>query len=348
MGFPCLDQPSRSHLRSPLCLVEQGQPYPQLFINGDCWALKNGSPPLNLAGVSGIPLIDLNGAKLSPIDNVQYDSSYWTSLEATDDYILTEDFNSPACASLPSPYGKSDAAPGPTIFGVLNGMYLVYDPRLVLERNTVENPLMDGGGTAVVETNGQMTCSNAPRSFINEDNCKLSTSVTACSSAVPAKSTIRLNASNLKKISELATKVYAFVDIPFTSASFINADGYSEFYVGNPCYRWHWEVDVRFERMPNTACIQNPLKVQQETRNVFAKYLKPEFDDEINPSPRYKTIGRRQYNQCALVDRDNEELIDLGYMTGEDGTCWKHVHPLEGNIYGKHANRYPFNYEQKI
>ena len=320
-----------------------------MSIDGKCWALKNGSPRLNLDGVSGITLLDLNGAKMSPIDNVQYDSTYWTSLEEADDFILSEDFNSPACASLPSPYGKSGGAPGPTIFGILNGQYLAYDPRLVLETNTVENPLSDGGGTAVVETNGQMMCSNAPRSFINEDSCKLSTSLTACSSTVPPTTTIKLNAATLNKIPELATYTFAFVDIPFTSASFVNSDGNTESYLGrSPCYKWHWEVKVRFERMPESACTQNPLKVQQETRNAFAKYLKPEFDDSINPNPRYKTINRRPYTQCALVDQNNTGLIDLGYMTGEDGTCWKHVHPLEGNIYGKQKNRHPPFYDPSI
>ena len=235
----------------------------------------------------------------------------------------------------------SSAAPGPTIFGFANGQYLAYDPRLVLETNTVENPLWDGGGTAVVETNGQMMCSNAPRSFINEDHCRLSTSVNACSSRVPPMTTIKLNAANLDKITELVASTYAFVDIPFTFASFINADGNIESYIGrSPCYKWHWDVKVRFERMPYSACSQNPLKIQQETRNVFAKYLNPEFDDPINPNPRYKTIGRRPYNQCALVDQNNDDLIDLGYMTAEDGTCWKHVHPLEGNVYGKPGHWY--------
>jgi hypothetical protein len=311
----------RSHFRPLFRFVQQGQPYPKLSINGKCWALKNGSPRLNLDGVSGITLIDLNGAIFSPIDNVQYDSSYWTSLEAADDFILSEDFNSPACASLPSPYGRSGGAPGPTIFGFVNGMYLAYDPRLVLETNTIENPLSDGGGTAVIETNGQMICSNAPRSYINEDFCRLSTSLTACSASVPPTSTITLNAAALNKIAELATFAFAFVDIPAEST--------------RPCSFSRTTTTTRFERMPDSVCSQNPLRVQQETRNVFAKYLKPEFDDPINPNPRYKTIGRRPFNQCAVVDRDNANLFDLGYMTGEDGTCWKHVHPLEGNIYGK-------------
>lgn len=67
----------------------------------------------------------------------------------------------------------------------------------------------------------------------------------------------------------------------------------------------------------------------------MAKYLTPEFDDVINPVPRYKTIVRIQATPCGSSDRANAQLIDLGFITGEDGTCWKHVHALEGNTYGK-------------
>jgi hypothetical protein len=266
-----------------------------------------------------------------------YNSTYWTSLEAVDDYILFSDFSGPGCSALPSPFGKG-GKPGPTIFGRWRDMYLAYDPRLVLESNTVENPLYDGGGTAVVETNGQMMCSNAPRSFINEDRCVLSTSTSACSSKVPPTSTVQLNQPNLKTFTDSGVHTYAFVDIPITRATFTKTDGTTEFYLGSPpCNKFRTDSKTRFERMPASACAQNPLKVQQQTRDVFAKYLKPEFDDAINPNPRYKTIGRMQYNQCALADQANWNLFDLGYMTGEDGTCWKHVHPLEGNVYGKVA-----------
>lgn len=109
-----------------------------------------------------------------------------------EDYILLDDHTNLPCDAVKSLFGQR-GQPAPTIFGRWNGMDLVYDARLVLETNTVENPLPDGGGTAVLETNGQMTCSNAPRSFINEDHCVLSTAETACSSEVPSVRTVKLD-----------------------------------------------------------------------------------------------------------------------------------------------------------
>jgi len=283
--------------------------------------------------MSNNPMVDLTGAKLVPIDNVQYNSTYWTALEAIDDYILEKDHSHSSCAAVTSLFGRN-GKPAPAIYGRWNGMDLVYDPRLVLEVNTVENPLRDGGGTAVVETNGQMMCSNAPRSFINEDYCMLSTAQTACSSKVPPVMTVKLDQTNLAKLSQLVTNVYAFVDIPITTATYVQS-GITKFYLQRPCDSSLSTVNIRFERMSTSSCSQNPLKVKEVTRSVLAKYLKPEFDDPINPYPKYKTIERTQFTPCASSDQTNTNLFDLGFITGEDGSCWKHVHPLEGNTYGK-------------
>jgi uncharacterized protein (DUF1800 family)/uncharacterized protein (DUF1501 family) len=76
----------------------------------------------------------------------------------------------------------------PPLFGktlnTVTGQYehLLFDPHLVLFENSVENPLPDGGGRLQVETKGYATCANAPRTFINEDHCKLSFSEYACTS----------------------------------------------------------------------------------------------------------------------------------------------------------------------
>jgi len=320
------------------CVIEQGETLPWIYINYECWAMKNGAPRVNVQGLTGLKRVDLTGASLVPIDNVQYDSSLWTSLEAVDDYILQSDHSHSSCAAVQSLFGKEKGA-APTIFGRWNGMDLVYDGRLVLEENTVEKPMIDGGGTAVVETDSEMICSNAPRSFINEDKCVLSTLPTACSSKVPPAWTVKLNQLNLGKMSLLVENVFAFVDIPITNATYFDS-GESHTYVDRPCHPWTWNLEIRFERMSSTSfCTQNPLKIQEKTRAMFAKFLKPEFDDPINPYPRYKEITRQEVSQCSSVDRDNEKLLNLGYLTGEDGTCWKHVHPLEGKIYGKHSVR---------
>lgn len=65
----------------------------------------------------------------------------------------------------------------PPIFGrALNkqtGKYehLLFDPHLILQENTVENPLLDGGRNLYL-TGGHTFCSNAPRTFENEDHCE--------------------------------------------------------------------------------------------------------------------------------------------------------------------------------
>ena len=66
----------------------------------------------------------------------------------------------------------------PSLFGrALNSEtgqveFLLFDPKLVLRDNTVENPLPDGGGLTHYESDSKTWCANAPRSFLNEDHCE--------------------------------------------------------------------------------------------------------------------------------------------------------------------------------
>jgi len=49
-------------------------------------------------------------------------------------------------------------------------------------QNTITNPLPDGGGKTSIEnfSTQSNTCANAPRSFMNEASCKMSTDPNAC------------------------------------------------------------------------------------------------------------------------------------------------------------------------
>lgn len=78
------------------------------------------------------------------------------------------------------------ATAAPSIFGrslnAQTGQYehLLFDPHVRLLKNTVDNPSPDGGGLIHYESNSKVWCSNAPRSFLNEDGCRLSYSPFAC------------------------------------------------------------------------------------------------------------------------------------------------------------------------
>ena len=126
-----------------------------------------------------------------------YDSKYFDSYQAGDEFILSTPLTTSACDALPDPWNKSDDSfPLAPIFGrsFINGTaeYLLYDPRLILMENPIENPLADGGGEITAKTNGATFCSNAPRTFLNEEHCLLSSETTACSAATIPTFAVRL------------------------------------------------------------------------------------------------------------------------------------------------------------
>ena len=77
---------------------------------------------------------------------------------------------------------KYDTAP---VFGLRLGTneYYIHDPPALLLNNDVSSPLIDGGSHSNVFTNGETLCSNAPRTFLNFNECKLSTEPTTCGGA---------------------------------------------------------------------------------------------------------------------------------------------------------------------
>ena len=61
---------------------------------------------------------------------------------------------------------------GPFAFAKLpDSTWAVFDPHLELNRNTDTHPQDDGGIDVVVKSGGASYCMNAPRTFLNEDQC---------------------------------------------------------------------------------------------------------------------------------------------------------------------------------
>mmetsp|Transcript_5473 Transcript_5473/g.11297 ORF Transcript_5473/g.11297 Transcript_5473/m.11297 type:complete len:292 (-) Transcript_5473:3108-3983(-) len=67
-----------------------------------------------------------------------------------------------------------------TLIGIFpNGEQVMYDPRVQILDNTPSKILQDGGGD---EMSVGKLCSTAPRTFVNEDTCRMSVSPLACGS----------------------------------------------------------------------------------------------------------------------------------------------------------------------
>ncbi len=77
---------------------------------------------------------------------------------------------------------------------------LIFEPRLVVLQNTVIDPLIDGGGDIMNQIGGeQAQCSNVPRTFLNENHCRLSMQASTCAPAGFVEGTVKLSPANIKK-----------------------------------------------------------------------------------------------------------------------------------------------------
>lgn len=191
----------------------KGQPF-EIRVSGTSQSLKDGIPAVQVSEIKGSVdhMIDLDGADWAPINIGLYKQRKITSW--------------PRTLTVPTALAS-------------DRKYFIYNPWLVLAENTLKNPAVDGGGLAVVETEGQMCCANAPCTFINEDHYVLSYAKTACSADVPMSITIQLDSDTIQQIDDIggesgATNIYTFVDILITEEiEGLDSRGHPVYYIGS-------------------------------------------------------------------------------------------------------------------
>lgn len=80
-------------------------------------------------------------------------------------YMLEADIAS--CDGL-----QASGVDGAPIFAQTSaGEWLIYEPRVLIRENTIDNPISDGG-LSFLETGKTAYCSTAPRTFLNEAGCR--------------------------------------------------------------------------------------------------------------------------------------------------------------------------------
>jgi hypothetical protein len=182
-------------------------------VNGVCRPVIGGNPTVHLDSSfvvsSTYHELDLTSSTLIPLD---------TSYSKGSSLLLDNAIVTATCNDIADPQDathksfqndcNNNASPGncdhykmnswrnPTkpVFGKRqDGIYVLYDTRLELDENTIENPLIDGGGNKVVastfvaETSvfnasprPAYYCSNAPQDTFNEEHCILSFDPNVC------------------------------------------------------------------------------------------------------------------------------------------------------------------------
>eukprot|EP00986_Skeletonema_menzelii_P003357 scaffold1026_cov141-Skeletonema_menzelii.AAC.8 len=273
-----LDDGSCSHLANPLVqfFPEATQP----------------SYVVNLPNISG---------SLQVIDTQHSDGQELISTVALDDAI---------CDTLSDITEQGDAP----VHGKLDdGTFVLFDPRLMLQENTVDNPESDGGGLIKTLTGDVTKCANVPRTFLNEDSCVLSTMATACSSSTAPDLQIELNAENIGILHDLTGQyVYGILGLPVV-------DKLGE-KLETPCkpgLRSRWEIKAAGE------CSATLLGMNT---NASLVELLSESSD-TNPFIRDINFPASGF----ACDSSDDATVEIEIIIGSQ--CFKRVHPEHMSVF---------------
>jgi hypothetical protein len=264
---------------------------------GECVAAQN--PAINLDGLeSSIPnIFNLPDNSFQPSDQ------WWNNGESLVFVLQNSLFDNPlfstTCAELPSVPEIGDAP----IFGKLSdGTWLMFDPRLDINTNTPSSPIGDGGKQSFLASGGDTYCSNVPRTFLNENECQLSSE--ACKPSSTGQIEILLDNSTIATLNNLTGRyVYAIKGLLVK---------YKTLLLEHPCtpgLRSRWE--------PKNLTDCQPTELYDTTYSSLFDLLSESTDQ--NPYMRdihFPDEGK----QCDVGDTEPEIEIEV------NGQCWRRVH----------------------
>ncbi len=270
---------------------------PILLEDGTCVSIQN--PAINLDGFE---------SKVTNIFNVdvldmEIQDEWWTSGEKLVYNLQTSLFDDDslisACNDLPSVPELGDE---PIFAKLSDGTWLMFDPRLSLQSNTLESPIVDGGKQIQEASGGDTYCANVPRTFLNEKQCQLSTD--ACTSNSNSAIDITLDNSTIPILHNLTGRyVYAI------KGQLVKYDGIVLDHPCTPGLRSRWEPKNL------TECDFTPLF--SDTNSSLFSLLSSSNDR--NPYIR-DIYFPNEGMYCNVTDTEPEIEIEV------NGLCWTRVH----------------------
>jgi hypothetical protein len=222
------------------------------------------------------------------------------------EYLLRGGLNDPLCDQLSAVTEENDAP----VFGKLpDGSWLQFDPRIVLEDNTLESHISDGGGLVRSLTGDKTKCANTPRTFLSEDQCSISSSNTACGSAGTPLVLIELNSSNIIDLHDITGRyVYAIAGLPLRDVDNVTQP--------SPCVPG---VRSRWEILNASECTPTPMG--PETNSSLATLLQQRATIDANPLLRDITFPLTGMS-CSS---NHNTLVEVDIIIRSQ--CFRRVHP---------------------
>ena len=289
-----------------LCNTPQQKIGGKLYIrleDGQCVTVQH--PEVNLDGYENTisTIFNIADGTYEPIDTWKYgeDTNFKLTISMSD----IPSFSS-LCSTLPVVRDDGDEA----VFGKLSdGTWLIFDPRIRLEENTVDSPMIDGGKGAFLTSGEKTICSNVPRTFLNENSCLLSSN--ACKPSSNSQVDILLQNSTISAINMLSGRyLYGIKGL------LVKYDGIRLDHPCTPGLRSRWVP------MDLTDC--NPTPLYSNT----TESLKDLISESGDRNPYMRDIFfPEEGKECEAGDTEPEIEIEV------DGVCWKRVHDEHMSIF---------------
>jgi len=233
--------------------------------------------------------------------------------------------NNPSFCDRMSGQAEDEDAPVFAIHPTLG--ILQWDPRLILEPNTLSNPLPDGGGITKLVTGEKTKCSNVERTIFNEEHCVMTQDPNVCKVDADTSSIeISLDRINLLNLFDLTGRyVYSIMGLKVKQTEF-------SYEVDHPCtpgFRSRWEK--------GTPICSNPTSLGTNTYSSLYKLLSTSSDT----NPFVRDIVFTSSYVCDSFDTDVEIEIQV------DSNCYTHVHNEHMSVwdltYWTEPNTHPGN-----
>jgi len=257
----------------------------------------------------GNPSIDIDISSrpkyLIPFD-IEEDSKFFieeAKKNKVETVILKEELSHSMCRNI------SDNTNQNIYAELSNGQVLIFEPTLVWLSNIAEKPLNDGGGETVKQSNGVVQCPNVPRTFLNENNCKMSQRISSCAPTGSMNGDIVLNPRTLRSFYNLRNiPVYSIVNLRMEEDLMVDA----------PC-----EIGAtsRWKKSEVSDCTDD---IDPQTAHIFRTLIKESNDVNIH----LKDVIVPEDSACHESDQGK---FHMSLWANDE--CYTTVHPDEYNVY---------------
>ena len=272
------------------------------------WRLDGGNPVVQFPNLEEFD----EDVTVFPLTEAQEDNFVVVNDGTREGLVLTtENLDNDECLSIPTFYPLLDS-----IVIEIDDQLNFHDSGIALIENTLESPIPDGGGETSQLDPDTLYCSNAPRTFLNEETCVLSPEPTTCGideiidDANPdANPNPLLNEETLSNLFRLTDRYVYIVDGLRVDPSY----GATR----NPCSN---NVISRWLRIENDPCVEGSFPDTETRDDLQSLLLTARGDNEI----LIDIVGPG----CTVDPVLYGIIIEI-----EAGACYQHVHGDLMNVY---------------